>query len=107
MGVCWGSEVLEGAKWIGEDPQGSLGGLLGVWRGSEVLEGLKWIGEDQRGLWGVYCWSAGVRGPGRTQNGLEKTHKILLGVCWGSEVLEGLKWIGEDPQGSIGGLLGV
>ena len=62
VGVCWGSEVLEGPKGIGEDPQGAMGGLLGVrgpgrtegnWRehtgvswGSEVPEGPKWIGGD-------------------------------------------------------------
>ena len=27
LGVCWGSEDLEGPKRIAEDPQGSIGGL--------------------------------------------------------------------------------
>ena len=75
LGVYWGSEVLEGPKQIGEDPQGSIGGLLGVWRGSEVLE------VDWRGSTGVYWGSAGgLRSWKDQRSESDRTHMGLLGV---------------------------
>ena len=75
-------------------PEGSSGGLMGVWRGSEVLE------VDWRGSTGVYWGSGGGLRSWKDYSGCEGTR----GVCWGSEVLE-VDWRGL--QGSIEGLLGL